>query len=239
MVERRHTHVTAASAVGVVTLILVASSCQGHRGELSPRMAARSTRLVVRWTPTTHAQNLRFRDRCHGGELFSGSKGLAGRLLSMRRRGQSGSPGKSSCELFQPPRRVQAAKGAASARDLDEAVEVWELVANCDADESAPIRLRNHYYPKSGRDREVLDWRLHACDVREQLGRPRGCVWKLRRGPAGAPRVMWELPVRQITEELISVENAAASTAEFRGVIEHMKTLLDRFEPETWDVVGQ
>jgi hypothetical protein len=50
---------------------------------------------------------------------------------------------------------------------------------------------------------------------------------------------MWELPVGQVTEELASAERAAAKTDEFQSVIEHMKTLIDQFESETWDVIGQ
>lgn len=95
-------------------LVLAASSCRERREESGLRMIAGAKRLVLRSTPTTRAHNLEFRDRCLAGEPFGGSEGPAGRLLSMRRLRQSTSPGKSSCELFLPSRRVRASEDVVS-----------------------------------------------------------------------------------------------------------------------------
>lgn len=53
------------------------------------------------------------------------------------------------------------------------------------------IVYQNRYYAKPGKEEETYRWRVHASDVLERLGVPRGQVF---RGAGGdQPDVIWQL----------------------------------------------
>ena len=97
-----------------------------------------------------------------------------------------------------------------------------------------PIVVQNAYFPKAGKENEVYEWRLHASDVREKMGLPKGRV--LRRISEGnGPYVIWECEYSSIEERQKDVDKLDQSE-EFKKVQEHMSTLLDKFERTMWEV---
>jgi hypothetical protein len=92
-----------------------------------------------------------------------------------------------------------------------------------------PLKLlaQDRYFALPGKAEEVFQWRLHAEDVLEKIGVPRGIVF---RGPgAPGPDVIWqcEFPDRETARRLHAKVMAAV---EFQPVMEHMGTLIRRFE---------
>ena len=51
----------------------------------------------------------------------------------------------------------------------------------------------NGIWAKSGKAKEVYRWRLHACDVREKIGLPRGRVFRRQGDSATLPDVVWQI----------------------------------------------
>jgi len=101
-------------------------------------------------------------------------------------------------------------------------------------EQSKPIVVQNAYYPKAGKEKEVYEWRLHASDVREKLGLPKGRV--LRRISEGSGSyVIWQCEYSSMEERQRDVEKLDQSE-EFKKVQEHMSTLLDKFERTVWEV---
>jgi len=100
------------------------------------------------------------------------------------------------------------------------------------------IVVQNYYYANPGQADEVYRWRLHASDVREKLGFPRGRV--LRRGvsrnemPNELPDVIWECEYPSIEARERDAKEVAA-TPEFQAVQKHMGTLIRRFERGTYE----
>jgi|SRR5947209_17710267 len=93
---------------------------------------------------------------------------------------------------------------------------------------------QDRYFARPGKAEEVYQWRLHACDVLEKIGVPRGFVF---RGPGGsAPDVIWqyEFPDRETARQLHKKVMAAP---EFKPVMEHMGTLIRRFEGSLYQEV--
>jgi hypothetical protein len=105
------------------------------------------------------------------------------------------------------------------------------------------IVVQNYYYALPGREDEVYRWRLHASDVREKLGFPRGRVLRLSRGPelvrspSEVPDVIWECEYPDIDARERDVK-AVEATPEFQAVQKHMRTLFRRFERGMY-VVGE
>jgi hypothetical protein len=109
-------------------------------------------------------------------------------------------------------------------------VEVWRAILPCEGSDNMPWRLRNAYYPQPGRLDEVSSWRVHASEVRKDLGRPSGCVWRRLSQASTRPEVVWELPIPAPSPDLAKQEEDAAQTKTFQAVIRHMRTLIHRFE---------
>jgi hypothetical protein len=102
------------------------------------------------------------------------------------------------------------------------------------AQQSKPIVVQNAYFPKAGKEKEVYEWRLHASEVRDKLGLPKGRV--LRRISEGnGSYVIWQCEYSSIEERQKDVEKLDQSE-EFKKVQEHMSTLLDKFERTVWEV---
>jgi hypothetical protein len=89
------------------------------------------------------------------------------------------------------------------------------------------IVFQNRYYAKPGKEDEVYQWRVHACDVLEQLGLPRGQVF---RGSGGdQPDVIWQLELEPEAVERV-LKRQAEVIKQFEPIMEHMGTLVRSFE---------
>ena len=103
---------------------------------------------------------------------------------------------------------------------------------------SPPANLRllgqDRYFAKPGKAEEVYRWRLHACDVAETLGAPRGVVF---RGAGGnEPDVIWqvEFPDRESARR---AHRRVMDAPEFKAVQAHMGTLIRRYEGSLYQEV--
>lgn len=111
--------------------------------------------------------------------------------------------------------------------------------AFCDSWQAAPraaIVVQNLYFPKPGKELEVLAWRLKASSVRAKLGLREGRVLKNSAAGTGHPFVVWECeyPSLQAREEEVA---ALDRSSEFKQVQDHMSTLLDKFDRIVLEVV--
>jgi hypothetical protein len=89
------------------------------------------------------------------------------------------------------------------------------------------IVFQNRYYAKPGKAEEVYQWRLHASDVRVQLGLARGQVF---RGAGGdEPDAIWQLELSP-AEAAAELAQMKKVRTQFDPVAEHMSTLLRHFE---------
>ncbi len=102
------------------------------------------------------------------------------------------------------------------------------------------IVVHNCYYANPGQAKAVYQWRLHACEMRAQLGFPRGRV--LRRfqevgeGEEKArPDVIWECTYPSLSAREQDAK-AVEATPEFRAVMQHMRTLIRSFNRQLWRV---
>ena len=103
---------------------------------------------------------------------------------------------------------------------------------------TGPVIAENYYDAKPGKADEACRWRVHASDLRARLGFPRGRVLcHTSHAPAGSsatmPDVVWECeyPSEQARARHYAKINA---NPEFRGVEQHMQTLLRRFDAGTY-----
>lgn len=99
---------------------------------------------------------------------------------------------------------------------------------------SKPILIQNYYYPKPEKEKEVYEWRLHASEVREKLGLPKGRVLKKINGTSG-PYVIWECEYASLEAREKDIELLDKSE-EFKKVQEHMSTLIEKFERSVWEI---
>jgi hypothetical protein len=93
------------------------------------------------------------------------------------------------------------------------------------------ILSQNRYWAKPGKAEEVYQWRLHATDVQVQMGLPRGRVF---RGVGGEePDVLWQI---ELTEEQTGDFSRIQreKMAIFQPVMDHMSTLISRFESSAY-----
>jgi hypothetical protein len=99
---------------------------------------------------------------------------------------------------------------------------------------SRVLVVQNYYYALPGKATDVYQWRLHASDVRAQLGLARGRV--LRRVPdpktdnltAALPDVIWECEYSSPEAREADVARLGKS-GEFDAVEKHMETLIRDF----------
>lgn len=89
------------------------------------------------------------------------------------------------------------------------------------------------YFALPGKAEEVYQLRLHACDVLERLGLPRGHVLRRLGNPDTRADVMWQL---EFPDEAARQRNLKIrlDSSEFTAVREHMRTLISRAEVGTW-----
>jgi hypothetical protein len=110
----------------------------------------------------------------------------------------------------------------------------WIGFQNNQLVQEKPILVQNHYYPKEGKEKEVYEWRLHASDVRENLGLPKGRVLKRISGE-NKPYVIWQCEYPSLEAREIDVKELDKSE-EFKKVQHHMGTLLEKFERSVWEI---
>lgn len=91
---------------------------------------------------------------------------------------------------------------------------------------------QTEYWALPGKADEVYLWRIHACDVRETLGLPRGRVLRRQGDSDTLPDVIWQIeyPNDAARDHDLKVREAP----EFTAVRDHMNTLTRRFERSFW-----
>jgi hypothetical protein len=99
--------------------------------------------------------------------------------------------------------------------------------------EDAAVIEQTEYWAHSGRAAEVYQWRVHACDVRERIGLPRGRVWRRDGKSDTLPDVIWQLEYPDEPAKEADLKRRDESQ-EFRDVRDHMRTLYRRFERGFW-----
>lgn len=111
---------------------------------------------------------------------------------------------------------------------------------NNDAGEENTIVIQNYYYAKPGKEEEVLQWRIHACDVLKEIGVRPGRVMKCAKrndyaSPEDMPDVIWigEYPDQTTVDREWDL---VRSTGKFEPVMEHMATLVRDFKRIRSDV---
>jgi hypothetical protein len=103
------------------------------------------------------------------------------------------------------------------------------------------IVSQNYYYAKPGKETEVLNWRLHFCDLLEKLGCKRGRVLRRLKDSKGDevtaddPDVIWEVEYPDWDSLARDVQKQYGSP-ELKAAVEHMHTLLRKFERRKWQV---
>ena len=93
----------------------------------------------------------------------------------------------------------------------------------------------NFYYARHGVAEAVLRQRLKACDVRRDLGLPRGRVLVRQSGSADLPDVIWEQQFDDVNGHLADMDVRAGSV-EFESVRAGMRQLCRRFERPLFEV---
>ena len=98
------------------------------------------------------------------------------------------------------------------------------------------IVVTNWYYANAGQRGAVLRHRVHASDVREQLGHPGGRVLNRVVDPVGElPEIIWQMDYPSAEARRRDAQ-AISSTTEFKKVMDHMRTLVRGFERGVWEV---
>ena len=111
------------------------------------------------------------------------------------------------------------------------------------AQQQQKIIEQTQYWALPGTAEEVYQQRMHACDVREKLGLPRGQVLRRqvadmsglrpRQGDSEAlPDVIWQIEYQNDAERIRDLKVREAP--EFEEVRKHMGTLTRRFERGFW-----
>ena len=93
----------------------------------------------------------------------------------------------------------------------------------------------NFYYAHPGQEDAVLRQRLRACDVRENMGVPRGRVLARSAGGAELPDVIWEHQFDKVDGHHADMAARAAS-AEFEAIRAGMRKLCRRFERPLFEI---
>ena len=93
----------------------------------------------------------------------------------------------------------------------------------------------NFYYAQPGQEDAVLRQRLRACDVRDNMGVPRGRVLARSVGAAELPDVIWEHQFDHVDGHHADMAARAAS-AEFEAIRAGMRKLCRRFERPLFEI---
>jgi len=93
----------------------------------------------------------------------------------------------------------------------------------------------NFYYAHPGEEDAVLRQRMRACDVRENMGVPRGRVLARSSGAAELPDVIWEHQFDNVDGHHADMAARAAST-DFEAIRAGMRKLCRRFERPLFEI---
>jgi hypothetical protein len=91
---------------------------------------------------------------------------------------------------------------------------------------------QTNYWALPAKADEVCRWRMHASDVREKLGLPRGQVLCRQGNSEALPDVIWQIDYPNEAERGRDLKVRTAP--EFEEVRKHMNTLTRRFERSFW-----
>jgi hypothetical protein len=103
------------------------------------------------------------------------------------------------------------------------------------------IVVQNFYYALPGKADEVYRWRLHASEVRAQLGLAVGRVLRRGQAPGGdaddaeLPDVVWECEYPNAQARAADLARLSAS-GKFDSVEAHMQTLIRQFRRAVFTV---
>jgi hypothetical protein len=105
--------------------------------------------------------------------------------------------------------------------------------AGATGDSGRRIIEQTEYWASPGKAEEVYQWRLHACDVRERIGLPRGRVLRRHGESSTLPDIVWQIeyPNEQARLKDLQVRD---QSPEFKAVRDHMDTLIRHFERGFW-----
>lgn len=97
------------------------------------------------------------------------------------------------------------------------------------ADSTTPIVVQNFYFPKPGKEAEVLEYRKKASQVRAQLGLAVGRILQRTSESTTQPYLIWECeyPSMKAREEDVA---RLDQSDDFKKVSDHMGTLLEKFD---------
>jgi ketosteroid isomerase-like protein len=97
------------------------------------------------------------------------------------------------------------------------------------------IVVQNLYYPKAGKEKEVLETRQRASEVRAKLGLPVGRILLRTSESSSQPYIIWECEYHSLKAREDDVA-ALDRSEEFTKVQQHMGTLLEKFDRSMWQV---
>ena len=117
----------------------------------------------------------------------------------------------------------------------EEVVSASGLEPKGSPNSGGPIVVQNYYWSNPGKENEVYRHRLYASEVRSDLGLVRGRVLRLAGGSGDMPDVMWECEYPSQAARDEDVERLTAGGV-FEPVMEHMSTLIRKFERAVWEV---
>lgn len=100
----------------------------------------------------------------------------------------------------------------------------------------ANIVVQNFYFPKPGKENEVLAQRKLASSVRAKLGLPAGRILLRTSESTSQAYIIWECEYSSLKSREEDVAKLDLS-AEFKQVQEHMGTLLEKFDRSVWQVI--
>ena len=92
---------------------------------------------------------------------------------------------------------------------------------------------QDEYFALPGKAEEAYQVRVHACDVLEKLGLPRGHVLRRQGDSATLPDVMWQM---EFPDDAARQRNLKIrlESSEFTAVRDQMKTLIRHAELGVW-----
>ena len=98
---------------------------------------------------------------------------------------------------------------------------------------TSTIVEQTEYFALPGKAEEVYRWRIHACDVREKIGLPRGHVLRREGNSDTLADVMWQIeyPDEAARQRDLKIR---AESSEFAAVRDHMNTLTRHFDRGFW-----
>ena len=99
---------------------------------------------------------------------------------------------------------------------------------------ASTIVEQTSYFALPGKAEDVYRVRLHACDVLEKLGLPRGHVLRRQGNSETLPDVMWlvEYPDEAAHQRSLKIR---LESPEFKAVRDEMKTLISRGDLGIWE----